>query len=121
MLDTIVQLLDIVNRIQYRFDMAKQQNVTRWSAVSAGHIMMGATLQDGPISMGVFGRQLRNERLYECLSLDKVARHFRCGVTRQAILKIEKKTVVSPAVAADFRRAIRAAIKCKNLKLGVRR
>lgn len=93
------------------------QKITRWSAVSAGHIMMGAALQDGPISSGIAGSQLKIERLSALLSLNKVARHFRRGVSRQAICQIEAKPIVSPETAAEFRRAIRAACKGDRFKL----
>lgn len=92
------------------------QKTTKWSAVSDGHIMMGAALQDGPVLL-VSGRQLKAERLSAGLSLDRVGQNFRRGVTRQMICKIERRPVVSAKTAEDFRRAIRAARKFENLKI----
>lgn len=79
-----------------------------WTAVSAGHVMMGATMQNGPISLTVRGSALRSERDRAGLTLAELAAKFRRGVTRERIRQIEAGNV-SGAMAADYRRALKIA------------
>lgn len=70
--------------------------------------MMGAAMQNGPISLSVRGAALRSERDRAGLTLAEIAAKFRRGVTRERIRQIESG-LVSEVMAADYRRALRLA------------
>lgn len=82
--------------------------IYQWSAVSAGAVMMGSQLQNGPVSFTVRGPVLRSERIRANLTLAEIAAKFRRGVSRERIRQIESGTV-SEIMAADYRRALSLA------------
>jgi hypothetical protein len=92
----------------YRLDMRK---VTRWSSSSAGHIMMGATLESRPPIAGqiVNGESLRRTRMRAGLSISELGENYRRGVSRQRVSRIERQAVVSEETVAAYRAAIKLA------------
>jgi hypothetical protein len=97
----------------------KDNNLVRWSISSAGHTMMGATLEHSPpnVDVLVHGASLRKQRKNANLSITQVGEFYRQGVSKQRIFNIEKETRVYPDVASDFRVAIKKAVDFRELAL----
>src|SRR5580700_1505700 len=84
-------------------------NLVRWSSSSAGHTMMGATLESHPPNADNRGAALRRQRTAHRLSGKQVGAFYRGGVTKPFISKIETFVRVAPDIAHDLRVAIRLA------------
>jgi hypothetical protein len=106
------------------------RKLTRWSPISAHHVMMGASLEGHPpiAMLPATGESLRRERLRAKLSLIEVGERFRSGISRQRISKIEKQPAVSDEVAAAYRAAVKlakaqiaAALEETNNRIAARR